>query len=179
MSRDGRTLVVATGSRLAKTRELWYRSVTGDTTPKMLLGAPVDANDPALSPDGKWLAYVTDETGTPEIYVRAFPGPASKWPVSAGGGTEPIWAPDGRHVYYRGARRMMVATVSTSPGFRVAGRDALFEDRFVAGTGFRNYDLSPDGKEFLMLQRGDSGIRVTVVVNFLAEMRAKMAAAKK
>ena len=134
---------------------------------------------PALSPDGKWLAYVADETGLPEVYVRAFPGPVSRWAVSTGGGTEPRWAPDGRHLYYRSPAKVMAAAVATTPSFAVTGREELFADAFVKGEVRRNYDVSPDGKNFLMLQRGDSSQKVMVFVNWFTEIRQKLAAAKR
>ena len=164
-------------------RDIWYRSTTGDTTPTPLLKSPADEYAPALSPDGKWLAYVSTETGLEEVYVSAFPGPASKIPVSAGGGSEPRWAPDGRHIYYRlpaVGSKLMAATVATSPGFAVTARGALFDDRFKKATrSISQYDVSPDGKAFVMMMQGDSASKLVGIVNFLSRLRETAAGAKK
>src|SRR5262249_28143901 len=85
ISRDYRTLILRTGSATTGANmDIWYRELGADTTLKPLLTSPAyNELQPALSPDGKWLAYVSNESGRYEVYVRAFPGPASKWPVSA------------------------------------------------------------------------------------------------
>ena len=181
MSRDGRTIVETRGR--SGSRDIWYRSTTGDTTPKPLVTSPADEYAPALSPDAKWLAYVSNETGVEEVYVRAFPGPVSKIPVSAGGGSEPRWAPDGRHIYYRSPAplsKLMAATVATTPGFAVTARTALFDDRFRrANRATALYDVSPDGKGFVMTSVGDSASKVMGIVNFLSQLHQSAAAGKK
>ena len=175
-SRDGSMMAVRIGSQsLATNMDIWYRSLTGDTALKPLLTSTAyNERGPVISPDGKWLAYVSNESGRNEIYVRAFPGPDSKWPVSAGGGDEPMWARDGRRLFYRGSNRMMSATVSTNGGtFAVTAREPLFEDRFQRTANHGNYDVAPDGSGFLMVQRGDSASTVKVVINLGAELRKR------
>jgi serine/threonine-protein kinase len=174
VSRDGRMMAFRVGSMTrADNMDIWYRSLTGDTALKPLLTSPTyHEKNPVLSPDARWLAYVSNESGREEVYVRAFPGPDSKWPISAGGGEEPVWSRDGRRLFYRGATKMMAASVSTSGGtFAVTAREELFDDLFMRSQNHANYDVAPDGKGFLMLQRGDSGSVVRVVLNLGAEIR--------
>ena len=114
---------------------------------------------PALSPDGHWLAYVGDESGRTEVYVRPYPGPGGKVVVSQNGGTEPIWSRDGRELFYRGpvngSPQLIAAQVETKPGFRVVARTPLFDDAdFETSTPHANYDVMPDGKSFIMVRLG-------------------------
>ena len=167
LSRDGRTLVSSTGRNNAM--DIWYRSLVGaDTMSKPLLTSSAGEFAPALSPDGKWLAYVSDETGKEEVYVRAFPGPPSKWPVSLDGGSEPRWSSDGRHIYYRSeARKLIEAAVTTSPTFAVSARAVLFDDPYVKTPRHSaQYDVSPDGSGFVMIRRGETESKVLGIVNF-------------
>ena len=130
---------------------------------------------PSLSADSRWLAYISDETGATEVYVRPFPGPGARYLVSAGGGTEPRWAPDGRRLFYRNGRKMLAARVSTAPAFSVTGRDELFEGNYATNTTHQNYDVTRDGQAFLMLQR-DAEPDVVIVLNWLTELRARLRA---
>jgi serine/threonine-protein kinase len=161
---------------LATKLEIWYRGLTGDTALKPLLTSTTyNQRGPVLSPDGKWLAYVSNESGRNEVYVRAFPGPDSKWSVSSGGGDEPMWSRDGRRLFYRELNHMMSASVATNGGtLTVTARTALFEDRFMRTTNHANYDVTSDGNGFLMIQRGDSVSAVRVVVNLGAELRKRV-----
>ncbi len=181
-SHDGRSIVFTTGR--AGKRELQYRFVAGDTTPRPLVVAQSDAFSPALSPDDRWLAYVSHETGKDEVYVTAYPGPVSKIAVSIGGGVEPRWATDGRHIFFRssvgGSPKLMSAAVVTSPTFAVGARSALFDDRFVrSGQNPPHYDVAPDGKNFVMILRGDSASKVVGIVNFLSALREGQTPTKK
>lgn len=130
---------------------------------------------PSVSLDGRWLAHVSDETGASEVYVRAFPGPGARYLVSAGGGSEPRWAPDGRRLFYRSGRAMIAARVSTVPRFAVTGRDVLFEGDYVTGASHQNYDVTHDGREFLMMQR-EAGEEVIMALNWFTELRARTGA---
>jgi hypothetical protein len=119
---------------------------------------------PALSPDGRWLAYASNETGAYEIYVRPFPGvDAGQFQVSIGGGVAPVWAHDGREIFFLGFdQRMNVAQIETDPRFRVIGVESLFDAAAIYGgqvtAGW--YDVSMDDERLLMvrgyLDRGDS-----------------------
>jgi Tol biopolymer transport system component len=177
LSRDGRMAAFRVGSQtLATNMDIWYRSLVGDTALKPLLTSPAfSERGPVLSPDGKWLAYVSNESSRNEVYVRAFPGPDSKWPVSSRGADEPMWSRDGRRLFYREANKMMAASVTTNGGtFAITAREALFDDRFMRTTNHANYDVAPDGNGFLMVQRGDSASAVKIVINLGAEIRKRV-----
>ena len=155
---------------------VWFRSLADFTTPQPFASSSsYHELMPSLSPDGRWLAHVSDESGAMEVYVRPFPGPGARYLVSAGGGSEPRWAPDGRRLYYRKGRQMLAARVNTVPAFSVTGRDVLFEGSYSTSASHQNYDVAPGGQGFLML-RPDTDVEVVVVLNWLTELRSKLRA---
>ncbi len=155
---------------------VWFRSLADVTTPKPFVStSSYHELMPSLSPDGRWLAHVSDETGATEVYVRPFPGPGARYLVSAGGGSEPRWAPDGRRLFYRNGRQMLAARVTTVPAFAVTGREVLFEGSYSTSSSHQNYDVTPDGQGFLMLQP-DTDVELVVVLNWRTELRARIRA---
>jgi serine/threonine protein kinase len=130
-----------------------------------------------FSPDGHWLAYRSDETGRPEVYVQPYPGPGGKWQVSIDGGYEPVWNPTGRELFYRMGNRMMAVPVTLQPEFSASKPVVLFEGPWLqAMSSIPNYDVSPDGQRFLMLKAADEdqGARQIVVVqNWLEELKKR------
>jgi serine/threonine-protein kinase len=133
-----------------------------------LLATRYNEGWPALSPDGRWLAYQSDESGRPEVYVRAWPGLGSKVQISQNGGTEPAWSRDGRELFYRsggGAEPfLMAAGIEADPSFRVRSRSPLFSmASYEFATPHRNYDLFPDGRSFVMVRQGLPGQQAEVV----------------
>jgi len=109
--------------------------------------------NPSFSPDGRWVAYVSDESGRFEVYVRPYPGPGGRWQVSLAGGTEPIWSATGREIFYRNGDSVMTATVRTTGAFEVGVRTFLFEGPYhTVPNGIRDYDVTRDGRTFVMLQ---------------------------
>lgn len=131
---------------------------------------------PAISPDGRWIAYQSTESGEMEVYVRPFPNAAAgRWQVSVGGGFAPLWSPDGRELYYRNQRSLMAVAVTTSPGFVAAPPQALFRlgDYVLAGTRGVRYDVAPDGR-FLILKDEDgreTRNRIVVVQHWFEELK--------
>jgi serine/threonine-protein kinase len=124
---------------------------------------------PAVSPDGKWLAFVSDHSGSQEVYVRPLEGDADDVQVSLTGATEPVWSRDGRELYYRGNSErgtdLVAATVRLSPGFDVVSRRSLFPvTDIAAAVPHANYDLSPDGRTFVMVRRSPA-TRIVVIQN--------------
>jgi len=149
-----------------------YRAALGeDSRPVPLMETESFVTDPTLSPDGRWLAYKTDESGIFEVHVRSYPdmGPAAV--VSVGGGSDPAWSADGSEIFYRGRARMMAASVRYD-GSRVTvdRRAELFRlAPFREGSDPRNYAVHPNGKEFVMV--GETETRVVWRVNALADER--------
>ena len=131
---------------------------------------------PQFSPDGRWIAYASDESGRFEVYVQPYPGPGGKWQVSTEGGTEPVWNRNGRELFYRSGDKMMAVDVTTQPSF-VAGKSRmLFQGPYLPTPGtLPNYDVSPDGQRFLMLkpseQSGAAPTQINVVLNWFEELK--------
>jgi len=118
-----------------------------------VLGSTFHNYNPSLSPDGRWMAYNSDESGRFEVYVRPYPGPGGRWQVSLDGGTEPVWSPTGREIFYRDGDKMMAAAVQTVGAFEVGARTQLFEGNYqVTSQQITGYDVTRDGKTFVMLQ---------------------------
>jgi Tol biopolymer transport system component len=149
---DGRTVVFQEQS----SDRNGIRSLVFDSAPASLLIIPwtFAESAPALSPDGKWVAYQSDETGRVEVYVRPYPGPGARVPVSLRGGTEPLWAHTGRELFFRSGDSLMAAAVVLSPSFAVTGRRLLFAGSYLSGDTYREYDVAPDDKHFVMLSGG-------------------------
>ncbi len=155
-------------------RDIWILSRDGSPSP--FLVTPFDESSPAFSPDGRWLAYVSDESGRGEVYVQPFPGPGGKWPISADGGTEPAWSADGRELYYRQGDALMTVSVTASATDFKAGRPvALFSSRYEQMDGARNYDVSPDKLSFVAVRNEGAAEtnQLNVVLNWFAEVRAR------
>ena len=153
--------------------DIWMLPLHGEGMPRSHVGGPPDEHSPAVSPDGQWLAYVSDESGRDEVYVRTFPTPGAPVQISAGGGREPRWAPSGREVFYRSQQGMVAAAVSSSPSLRVGRRSVLFDDKpylsFHVGAA---YDVHPDGRRFLMIRLGSESPQVVVVLNWFDRLQA-------
>jgi serine/threonine-protein kinase len=158
-------------------RDIWVVSPGQDPVPFLL--TPFDERSPRFSPDGKWLAYVSDESGRNDVYVQPFPGPGPKWLVSIDGGIDPVWSRDGRELFYRKDDEMMAVSVAARGGFSAGRPERLFEIRFDAGDNGPNYDVSRDGKWFVMPRsdRGPAPVELHVVLNWFGEVTARSQAA--
>ncbi len=136
-------------------------------------------NEPRFSPDGRWLAYISDESGRVEVYVQPYPGPGGKWQISTEGGTEPVWNPNGRELFYRNGDKMMTVDISTQPGFAASTSRMLFEGRYEQPpVPVHNFDVSPDGQRFLMLkpveQEQAAPTQINVVLNWFEELKRRV-----
>ena len=134
------------------------------------------AGCPRFSPDGRWVAYVSDESGRSEVYVQPYPGPGKKWQISTEGGIETVWNPNGRELFYRTGNKMMAVDVAARPGFTAGRPTLLFTGAFVQSpTCIPNYDVSRDGRRFLMIQPSPhenvTPIQITIVVNWFDELK--------
>ncbi len=124
----------------------------------------------AFSPDGRFLAYVSDESGRDEIYMQPFPGPGGKLAVSTDGGNAPAWSPTGRELFYKNGDSMMSVVVTAgsvgAPQFLFANPDTQISRL----TGVANYDVGADGERFLMVVAGDTSMQLNVVLNWFDEL---------
>ncbi len=119
-----------------------------------------------FSPDGRWIAYNSDESGQVEVYVRPFADSGGRVQISTGGGVHPVWSPDGDHVYYWQASRLISATLARAPSLHVVSREQLFEGRYRP-----EFDISHDGTRFLMIESQSSGLKLVVIPNWGTELR--------
>ena len=150
-----------------------------DTVPVPLVATKFTELSPALSPDGRWLAYTSDETGQYEIYVVPFPNTsAAKWAVSARGGTDPQWSHSGRQLFYRdGAGNLVAHEVQTTPTFSLGRSTALFPaGGFVSFGTSSEYAVASDDRRFLMIRplATDTPDKLIVVENWFEELKAKL-----
>jgi serine/threonine-protein kinase len=164
--------------------DLGVLSLTGEHERRPLLATQFDEYDPALSPDGRWLAYRSNESGRNEIYVRPFPEvDTGKRQVSSRGGTEPKWSRDGRTLFYLGPTSLMEAAVGDGAVFTHATPEAVLdhEPYFFDPTPPRHYDVSSDGQRFLFMRQSGAGAgeavarpQIVVVTNWVEELKRRV-----
>jgi len=146
-----------------------------DGEARVLLETPAAEATPALSPNGRWLAYASDEAVEFQVFVRAFPGPGGKWQVSTDGGALPLWSPDGTELFYRWRNSLNVVTVDENAGsFRTSRPRILFDD--LSTTSNYDYDVLDSERLLLVESVGDDTAPegVTVVVNWLEELERRV-----
>jgi serine/threonine-protein kinase len=166
-------------------RDIWVLHL-GDHKEEQFLATPFDEGAPQFSPDGRWLAYVSNESGRYEIYVQPYPGPGAKLQISTDGGTEPLWNPNGRELFYRSGNKMMAVEITPQPSFSAGKPKVLFAGLYQSSPNpvpNANYDVSADGQRFLMLKPGDSTeaapTQINVVLNWFEELKQKVPTGKK
>ena len=128
-----------------------------------------------LSPDGRWLAYASDQTGQQEIWVRPYPGPGAAVRISPNGGVEPVWARSGRELYYLEGTRLMAVAVNTGDRFNFSPATLLFDNDYLLSTQPPSYDVARDGR-FLMIKPigGDTEVapsQIVVIQNWHEELK--------
>jgi Tol biopolymer transport system component len=184
MSPDGKVMI---GSGGPDQRRVWLWSLgqgvlTGDQHqdyPNSLMDPPSVKGSFRFSPDGKWVAYQSNESGRFEVFVVPYPGPGAKRQVSIDGGTDPRWSRDGRELFYLNGTKMMAAAVETGPTFRVLGTPRMLFD-YPGYLETAQYDVSPDGRRFLMARNaptepGQQVGQIQVIVNWLEELKTRLA----
>ena len=171
-SADGRYLAFDERKPGAQ-RDIWVLTRGGDPAPFVLTAS--DEWAPAFSPDGQWLAYVSNESGRNGVFVQPYPGPGPKFPISTEGGTEPAWSPDGKELFYRQGDQMYVVSIQTRPTFTASNPRPLFEGPYEVVEGARNYDVMPDGKRFVLVRSDASDVpqRFYVVSNWFQELTTR------
>jgi eukaryotic-like serine/threonine-protein kinase len=152
--------------------DIWTYSFA-DKKIKPWLATPFQEGCGELSPDGKWIAYQSDESGRLEIYVRAFPDSQEKWLISTDGGETPAWRGDGREIYYISReRKMMAAPISYEPKFDAGTPVVLFDAPVRQAIPARQYDVSSDGKRFLLNREAEQEViePLTLVQNWIGRL---------
>ncbi len=175
VSKDGRYLAYDI-SGTKESAGVYLLPLQGERKPKLLLNDPA-VNDEAISPDGKWIAYESAESGRTEIYVREFPSVAGKWQVSQDGGTHPMWSANGRELFFRTTAsrpRLMSVTVSSGSEFAASAPHALFG--FSCSQAGHDYAPMPDGQHFICIKPPESettATQVNIVLNWAKELAGK------
>ncbi len=187
-SGDGRFLALTLFGQSAS--QIWVVAKDGPPEPRLFHQNSFNEAWPSFSPDGRYLAYSSDESGRSEIYISPFPGPGAVTQVSAEGGINPLWSRDGGELFYENGPKMMVVKVATQPRLSVGVAQELFQGDFGGhfGSGFRRsffgreYDVAPDGKRFVMVQpvgQAASLPDIHVIVDFSEELKRLVSAGAK
>jgi Tol biopolymer transport system component len=178
-SNDGQYLAFVEINRTTG-NDIWVLQIS-DHKAQPFIRTPSNESAPQFSPDGRWLAYVSDETGRSEIYVQPFPGRGGKSRISTEGGTEPVWNRNGRELFYRSDDRMMAVDIPTQSSFAAGKPRMLFMGPYLPTTNqgkFPNYDVSLDGQHFLMLKPSEEAqaapTQINVVLNWFQELKQKV-----
>jgi Tol biopolymer transport system component len=146
VSPDGKFLAY-TQTTSRNDADVWILPLEGERTPRVFVQSPFWEDSASFSPDGRFLAFNSDESGRPQVYVQAFPGPGSRRQVSADGGRLPVWSRDGREIYFRNGDKLMAAAVLSGPNFATGKALELLAAPFMQPW----YDVTRDGR-FLMIR---------------------------
>jgi dipeptidyl aminopeptidase/acylaminoacyl peptidase len=157
--------------------DLWILPMSGERKPQLWSPTSFTESEPSFSPVGRWVAFVSDQTGLPEIWVRPFPGPGAPTRVSPAGGRDPVWSRTGNELFYQEGTRLMAAEVSsTRPEIRFRTPRMLFDGGFIPyqSNTPRTYDVAADGR-FLMVEQTASYFsqHLTVVLNWLEDLKQR------
>jgi eukaryotic-like serine/threonine-protein kinase len=152
--------------------EIWLLTLTPERRVRPLIQNPFNNQAPRISPDGRWLAYISDDTGRPEVYVQPFPALGPKWQISSDGGCCPNWDPHGGDLFYLNRDKVMAVAVRTHPTFSAAAPHVLF----ARSPGQLPYDVAADGR-FVLIEPGPSDApapQITIVQNWFEELKHRV-----
>jgi Tol biopolymer transport system component len=178
-SPDGKQLLITAGSQSGYV-EVWLIPINGDRKPQTLLQGTFNVGGGRFSPDGKWIAYVSDESGRNEVYVRSYPEAGTRIQISAEGGSQPVWSRNGRELFFRNGDQTMVVAVGLTPSLVVGKPEALFtrpqlDDSSGPAYGMvADYDVSADGKRFIMRKHNSDTAQIPVariILNWFDELK--------
>jgi len=185
-SSDGKTLVMKQGSPTVGDN-IGSISMEGDHEWKPLLQEKYNEDQPQISPDGRWMAYMSNESGKNEIYVRPFPDVnKGRWQISTVGGSDPLWSPNAREIFYRNGDEVMAVAVETEPTFKAGKPETLFRGTYIPFSPLEGnpWDISLDGKRFLMLKEvastsepaaaAETIPKINIVLNWFEELKERV-----
>jgi len=179
-------ILVGMEMRLLANSDIAMLSMEGNHPRKPLLQESYEESRPKISPDGRWIAYMSNESRRNEVYVRSFPDVnKGRWQVSTNGGNSPLWSPDGRELYYRSGDAVMAVSVRMEPGFSTVGTpQVLFRGTYVGGSPVEGtpWDIQPDGKRFLMMKEvapadkpaAQAPRKINIVINWFEELKQRV-----
>ena len=181
-SPDGRVLAVTDFDPVqGGDGDIWLFPADGKGEARPFLKTPFGERAGRFSPDGRWIAYTSNESGRDEVYVQVLPGPGGKWQVSTDGGGQPVWARSGRELFYRNGDKLMATPVTAQPTFFAGTPRVLFAGRYwqsLPGRGDATYDVSPDGQRFLMIkvEEETASTQLNVVLDWFEELKRRVPA---
>jgi len=189
-SADGKAMVLTEWDAEAANYHLGILPLEGDRKLRLLLKEKFNEAQPRISPDGRWVAYTSNESGRNQVYVRPFPEvEGGRWQVSTSGGDSPLWSPAGRELYFRNGDQVMAVPIETDPAFSPGTPKTLFQGTYVSSVLWfddwnqATWDISPDGRRFLMMKEtglAASGVvrsrKITIVLNWFEELKRRMPA---
>jgi len=155
-------------------QDLYVLALKGNQPPQVFLRTRFTEAGPTFSPDGRWIAYGSDESGEYEIYVRPYPGPGAKWQISTEGGEHVVWSRDGKELFFRNGQKWMSVAVTLTPEFKAEKPRLLFKGPYVM-IGNQSYDVTTDGQRFLVLEPLEQGTvtYLNVVLNWFEDVKRK------
>jgi Tol biopolymer transport system component len=178
LARDGKTLAIRQ-TMSASQRDIWVGSLDSSKAERPLLRTPFNERSIALSPDGKWLAYVSNEAGSDELFVRRLEEGSGRWRVPRGGAGEPRWGPGGRELFFRVADTVMAMAMTPGPEPGFSAARTVLVGRFVNDVQRAVWDVSPDGRRFVFTRNQSEADTpaITVLVHWFDRLRAAKAGA--
>jgi hypothetical protein len=156
--------------------QIWVLPMDGDRKPKLFLESRFSLSYPEFSPDGRWMAYISSESGRSELYVQPYPGPGGKYRISTEGASEPIWV--GRELFYRDVDRFFSVTITSLNPLHAEAPRLLFARGYRNDGPVRGWDASADGQHFLLLKPEGTGVdpvnQFHVVLNWTEELKRRV-----
>ena len=175
-SPDGKILAFSRRSGIGEVGsdwDVWLLSPEDGEEPQPFVATEFDERAAVFSPDGRWIAFTSDQSGQDEVYVKPYLGEGGMVQISSGGGGEPLWERDGNELFYRNGDQMMIVSVQTNPVLRAEKPGLVFEgSSYLFGGGGAGYDISTDGQQFLMVKavEGSTG-QINVILNWFEELK--------
>jgi len=185
-SPDGRVLAFDDNDADSGAGDVGVLEMDRDRKPRPFAATRFAEGSPKFSPDSRWIAYSSNESGRNEIYAQAYPGPGPKLQISIGGGTDPVWARNGKELFYRNGDNMMVVEIRLQPSLAPGKPRVLWTGPYArglssqcspAGATNSNYDVTPDGQRFLMIQEEEDALiatQINVVPNWPEELKRQV-----
>ena len=171
-SPDGQVLAYQAMTKDTKTNfDIWTRRRGGE--PEPFVATESREVEARFSPDGNWIVFTSNRSGRNEVYAARFPGGGRLEPISRNGGQNPVWAPDGKELFYRNSDRMMVVSIQTEPSFKPGDPSPLFAGNFYDQDHWPSYDIAPDGERFVMMEKVELEplTQINVVLNWFEELK--------
>jgi len=179
ISPDNKSLIVRIDGTKGTREDLYYRSMSGDTALKPFVLSRFLEAAPRFSPDGKWVAFTSTQSGVSQVYVTPFPGPGGRNLVSTGAGAiTPVWTRDGKHIVYASGSQLIEATLSFEPTVSVVSQKIVYEGSFATSSIHAMFDIAPSQKEYLVLKNHFDNSQVVMIHDWKYELLSRLKATK-